>query len=95
MTPRRLAVALALATLFQWAIVERPALADHDHDRWGHHYYHDRGHSRHHYRAYYDGGTRLYYYAPQPEVYYAPPPVYAPPTPPSVGFNLIFPFRIR
>jgi hypothetical protein len=38
--------------------------------------------------------SRPYYYY-EPNVYYAPPTVYVPPPPPSVGFNLIFPFRIH
>jgi hypothetical protein len=92
MRPWKCAIAIGFAAFVQCGL-NGAAIADddHRHGRWhgdrGHYEHHDR-----HWRPHYY--TREYYYGPPPVVYYAPPPVYVvPPRPPSVGFNLIFPFR--
>ncbi len=103
MTARRilLAAALAAGLAMQCGIVVTPARAERgDYRRGEWHQHHDRGRHRGWYRHH---GRWEYYYAPPPvyyappTVYYAPPPVYIPPPPPppSIGFNLIFPFRFH
>jgi len=97
MSARKIAAVLGVMFFLQCGLTTRPSFADDDRDRWEHH---DRGRHRgwgHRRREYY-APRREYYYAPRPEVYYyEPPPVYVlpPPPPPSVGFDLIFPFRFH
>jgi hypothetical protein len=93
----RLAYAAAMAGLLI-GFAGTPALADHDDDdRRGRHYGHSdrhdsRGYRRHHER-YYDRGYYRGYYYQEPRVeYYAAPRIYVP-LPPSIGFNLVFPWR--
>ena len=97
MKARAIIMALVAAIVVQCGVVTPPAFADRDDRREGRHYRRDRDRDyrhdrrRHRQRRYYRA-PRAYYY--EPEVYYAPPPVYYPPPPPSIGFSLIFPFRI-
>ena len=93
MKARAIIMTLVAAVVVQCGAATPSAFADHERhyrrDRDWHHGRHERGRRD---RGYYRG-PRVYYY--EPDVYYAPPPVYYPPPPPSVGFNLIFPFRIH
>jgi hypothetical protein len=91
-----LAYAAAMAGLLI-GFAGTPAFADHDdddrwrhHNRWGHH--DDWGHRRHRNDYYGRGYYRGYYYEEPRVEYYAAPRVYIPP-PPSIGFNLVFPFH--
>ena len=88
------AIAIGFAAFVQCGLTGYAVADDHHrHGRWHgdrRYEYHEGWHSGWHGHP----RPRVYYHA-EPEVYYyVPPPVYVvPPRPPSVGFNLIFPFR--